>query len=254
VTVNSGENHLHGGFNGLYCKVWNVEQYDAHSVRLSIVSPDGEEGYPGQVRLEVTYTITEANELKIEYRGTTDKPTILNPTSHCYFNLSGSPENTILEHELTLNAEYFTAVDDKLIPTGELRPVAGTPLDFRTAKAIGRDISAADEQLSIGKGYDHNWVINGKPGEVRLAAMLYHPGSGRLMEMLTDQAGVQFYSGNFLDGTLVGKGKVTLNYRSGLCLEAQAFPDTPNKPQFPSVVLRPGAEYRQITIYRFSAR
>lgn len=254
LTVNSGENHLHGGFNGFYRKVWNVEYYDEHSVKLSIVSPDGEEGYPGQVRLEVTYTVTDSGELKIEYRGTTDQPTILNPTSHCYFNLSGSPVNNILDHELMLNAEYFTAVDDKMIPTGELRKVEGTPLDFRTAKPVGRDIAAAHEQLRIGMGYDHNWVINGHPGELRLAAVLYHPGSGRLMEVLTDQAGVQFYSGNFLDGSLIGKGGVRLNYRTALCLEAQAFPDSPNKANFPSVILRPGEEYHQTTIYRFSVK
>ncbi len=254
LDINSGQNHLHGGVHGFYRQVWTAKQLSPASVQMTISSPDGEGGYPGKVDLTVTYTITEDNALKIEYAGQTDKATILNPTSHCYFNLSGSPENSILEDELMLNADYFTPVNSDLIPTGELRPVAGTPMDFRTAKPVGRDIAASDEQLRFGYGYDHNWVVNGPAGQVRLAATLYNAESGRMMEVLTDQAGLQVYSGNFLDGSLIGKGGIKMNYRTALCLEAQAFPDSPNKSNFPAVVLRPGEEYRQTTIYRFSAK
>lgn len=254
LDINSGQNHLHGGARGFYRKVWTAKQLSPDSVQMTISSPDGEGGYPGKVDLTVTYTITDDNALKIEYSGRTDKATILNPTSHCYFNLSGSPENSILGHELMLNAEFFTPVNSDLIPTGEFRQVAGTPMDFRTAKPVGRDITANDEQLRFGYGYDHNWVVNGQPGQVRPAAILYNAESGRLMEVLTDQAGLQVYSGNFLDGSLVGKGGIKMNYRTALCLEAQAFPDSPNKANFPSVVLRPGEEYRQTTIYRFSVK
>ena len=254
LNLNDGPNHLHGGPKGFFKVIWDIEQLDSQSVRLTYVSPDGEEGYPGEVKISVVYTITDDDALRIDYYGTTDRPTILNPTSHCYFNLSGTPKNTILDHELMLNADFFTPIDEFSIPTGEIRPVAGTPLDFREPKPIGRDIDAEDEQIKFGKGYDHNWVINGKPGQVRLAATVYESKSGRLMECLTDQAGLQFYSGNFLDGSLIGKGGIRYNYRCALCLEAQAFPDSPNKPHFPSVVLRPGEEYRQTTIYRFSVR
>ena len=254
LNLNDGPNHLHGGPKGFFKVIWDIEQLDSQSVRLTYVSPDGEEGYPGEVKISVVYTITDDDALRIDYYGTTDRPTILNPTSHCYFNLSGSPKNTILDHELMLNADFFTPIDEFSIPTGEIRPVVGTPLDFRVPKPIGRDIAAEDEQIKFGKGYDHNWVINGKPGQVRLAATVYESKSGRLMECLTDQAGLQFYSGNFLDGSLIGKGGIRYNYRCALCLEAQAFPDSPNKPHFPSVVLRPGEEYRQTTIYRFSVR
>ena len=254
LNLNDGPNHLHGGPKGFFKVIWDIEQLDSQSVRLTYVSPDGEEGYPGEVKISVVYTITDDDALRIDYYGTTDRPTILNPTSHCYFNLSGTPKNTILDHELMLNADFFTPIDEFSIPTGEIRPVAGTPLDFREPKPIGRDINAEDEQIKFGKGYDHNWVINGKPGQVRLAATIYESKSGRLMECLTDQAGLQFYSGNFLDGSLIGKGGIRYNYRCALCLEAQAFPDSPNKPHFPSVVLRPGEEYRQTTIYRFSVR
>ena len=254
LNLNDGPNHLHGGPKGFFKVIWDIEQLDSQSVRLTYVSPDGEEGYPGEVKISVVYTITDDDALRIDYYGTTDRPTILNPTSHCYFNLSRSPKNTILDHELMLNADFFTPIDEFSIPTGEIRPVVGTPLDFREPKPIGRDINAEDEQIKFGKGYDHNWVINGKPGQVRLAATVYESKSGRLMECLTDQAGLQFYSGNFLDGSLIGKGGIRYNYRCALCLEAQAFPDSPNKPHFPSVVLRPGEEYRQTTIYRFSVR
>lgn len=255
LRLNDGPNHLHGGPRGFFKVFWQGEPVADDTVRLTYLSPAGEEGYPGEVQITVVYTITEDNALRIEYYGTTSAPTLLNPTSHCYFNLSGAPDKCdILGHELTLHADYFTPVNEFAIPTGELRPVAGTPFDFRTAKAIGRDIDSRDVQIKIGRGYDHNWVINGRPGAVRLAAELYDSVSGRLLEVLTDQAGLQFYSGNFLDGTLVGKGGIRYRYRSALCLEAQAFPDSPNQGHFPPTVLRPGATYRQTTIYRFKTR
>lgn len=254
LSINDGANHLHGGAKGFFKQVWRCEKATRNALRLSYVSPDGEEGYPGQVKIKVTYTITENNEFKIEYRGKTTKPTILNPTSHCYFNLTGNPENTILEHELMINADNFTPVDSSLIPTGEIRPVAGTPLDFRESKPIGKDINMRDEQLQYGRGYDHNWVLNGYPGQVRHAATLYDPQTGRIMEILTDQPGIQFYSGNLLDGSLIGKGGICYHYRTALCLEAQAFPDSPNKPNFPAVVLRPDETYSQTTIYRFAVQ
>jgi aldose 1-epimerase len=254
LSINDGNNHLHGGSRGFFKQFWRCEKATRNSLRLSYVSPDGEEGYPGEVKIKVTYSITENNELKIEYWAQTNKTTILNPTSHCYFNLTGNPENMILEHELQINADNFTPVDSSLIPTGEIRPVAGTPFDFRESKPIGKDINVPDEQMQFGRGYDHNWVLNGYPGQVRPVASLYEPQSGRLMEVLTDQPGIQFYSGNFLDSTLIGKGGVHYNYRTALCLETQAFPDSPNKPNFPSVVLSPGETYRHTTIYRFAVK
>ncbi len=254
VTINDGENHLHGGKRGFFKAIWEAEQLCKKSVRLSYTSPDGEEGYPGTVKITVTYTITDDNALKIEYSGTTDRPTILNPTNHCYFNLTASPENTILNHELIINADYYTPVDNGLIPTGELRKVAGTPLDFTAAKTVGQDIDNSYEQMLIGKGYDHNWVLNNYTGSVQNVGSLYDPKSGRLMEILTDQPGLQFYSGNFLDGTMTGKNGIKYQHRTALCLEAQHFPDSPNKPDFPSVELKPGKEYKQTTIYKFSTR
>lgn len=254
LSVNSGENHLHGGFKGFYKAVWNVDAVSDSSIKLSLTSPDGDEGYPGKVKISVTYTITGDNGLRIDYSGTTDKTTILNPTNHCYFNLTGNPENTILDHELMINADKFTPVNDKLIPTGELKDVEGTPMDFSKPKKIGRDIAAGTEQLEFGFGYDHNWVLNDYNGEVREAATLYEPVSGRLLTVETDQPGLQFYSGNFLDGSLVGKGGQAYEYRTALCLEAQAYPDSPNHPEFPSVVLKPGEEYTQTTIYKFSTK
>ncbi|HPC37217.1 MAG TPA: aldose epimerase family protein, partial [Candidatus Marinimicrobia bacterium] len=254
LDINDGKNHLHGGKDGFYRQVWECREADSRSIQLRYISPDGEGGYPGQVEITVIYTITDDNGLKIEYSAKTDKTTILNPTSHCYFNLSGFPEKSILDHELMINADYFTPVDAGLIPTGEIRPVVGTPMDFRTVKAVGKDIEADDEQILYGNGYDHNWVLNDYNGQVRLSATLYEKETGRLMEVLTDQPGLQFYSGNFLDGSMTGKGGVKYNHRTALCLEAQAFPDSPNKPNFPSVVLRPGEEYKQTTIYRFSTK
>ncbi len=254
VTVNDGENHLHGGKIGFNKVLWQSKLLSPSSVELQYVSKDGEEGYPGAVTLKVTYTLTDKNELRIDYEGTTDKPTILNPTQHSYFNLSGSFTNTILDHVLTIEADRFTPVDKGLIPTGQLAEIANTPFDFRAPTAIGARINDPVEQMALGKGYDHNWVLRGDAGQLRKAVELYEPKSGRLMTMFTDQPGVQFYSGNFLDGAAHGKNGVAYQHRTGLCLEAQAYPDTPNKPQFPSVTLKPGQVYRQTTVYQFSTK
>jgi len=257
LTINDGQNHLHGGAVGFNKVLWDatiLSDSGEPSLQLQYVSPDGEEGYPGTVTLKVVYTLTAKNELRIDYEGTTDQTTILNPTHHSYFNLSGSFTRTILDHQLMIEADGFTPVDEGLIPTGEIASVANTPMDFRTATAIGERIEDQDQQLAYGKGYDHNWVLNNSNGQVRKVAELYEPASGRLMTMFTDQPGLQFYSGNFLDGTAKGKNGIAYQYRTGLCLEAQAFPDTPNKPQFPAVTLKPEQVYRQTTIYQFSTR
>ncbi|MDM7997049.1 MAG: aldose epimerase family protein [Acidobacteriota bacterium] len=257
LTINDGENHLHGGKTGFDKVLWQVNtpaNSSEASLQLQYVSPDGEEGYPGTVTLKVTYTLTDKNELRIDYEGTTDKPTILNPTQHSYFNLSGVFTNTILDHLLMIEADGITPVDKGLIPTGQIMNVANTPMDFRTPMAIGAHINDANEQLEFGRGYDHNWVLRGEAGKVRKVAELYDATSGRLMSVYTDQPGLQFYSGNFLDGSARGKNGIAYQQRSGLCLETQAFPDTPNKPQFPSATLRPGQTYRQTTIYQFSTQ
>jgi aldose 1-epimerase len=257
LTVNDGENHLHGGKVGFNKVLWNstirAERPDP-AVQMQYLSSDGEEGYPGNVALKVTYTLTEKNELRVDYEGTTDRPTILNPTQHSYFNLSGSFQNTVLDHLLMISADGITPVDKGLIPTGEIARVEGTPMDFRRPTAIGTHINDQNEQLAFGRGYDHNWVLNGDSGRVRKVAELYEAQSGRMMEIITDQPGLQFYSGNFLDGTAKGKNGTVYQRRTGLCLETQAFPDSPNKSQFPSVTLRPGETYHQTTIYKFSTR
>ncbi len=256
LTVNNGENHLHGGTLGFHKVLWAAKVLNDStepSVAFSYESKAGDEGYPANVVVTVTYTLTDQNELVVEYAGTTDAPTILNPTHHSYFNLTGDFTKTILDHQLTIDAEGYTPVDAGLITTGKIEDVAGTPMDFRTAKAIGERIDDETEQLRFGNGYDHNWVIRGSHGTVRRAAELYDPSTGRLLTVLTDQPGLQFYSGNFLDGSTGGKG-VKYQFRTGLCLEAQCFPDSPNKPHFPSAVLRPGETYRQKTVYHFSTR
>ena len=256
LTVNDGENHLHGGKIGFFKVLWNanvVNDSSGPSIEMTYVSPDGEEGYPGTVTMSIIFTLTEKNELRIVYKGTTDKPTILNPTHHSYFNLSGSFNKTILDHLLMIDADFMTPVDKGLIPTGKLMGVAKTPFDFHQLTAIGARINDSNEQLIFGKGYDHNWVIKGFDGTVRKIAELYEPTSGRLMSILSNQPGLQFYSGNFMDGTIKAKG-VTYQHRTALCLETQGFPDSPNKPEFPSVTLRPGEVYHQTTIYQFSTK
>jgi aldose 1-epimerase len=256
LATNDGPNHLHGGIKGFDKRVWKVERAEVTpqgpQLVLSYLSPDGEEGYPGNLHVTATYTLTKDNGLRLDYRATTDKDTIVNLTQHSYFNLAGHGD--ILGHVVYLNADRFTPVDATLIPTGELRPVEGTPFDFRKPTAIGARIQQDDEQLRYGRGYDHNWVINKKPGELALHARVVEPTTGRVLEVLSTEPGLQFYSGNFLDGTLKGKYGQVYAHRSGFCMEPQHFPDSPNKPNFPSVVLKPGQEYRNTIIYRFSVQ
>jgi aldose 1-epimerase len=257
LTINDGKHHLHGGVNGFNKKLWVgkiVKDTNEPSLALTYISPDKEEGYPGAVTLTVTYTLTEKNELRVEYRGTTDQTTILNPTHHSYFNLSGSCTNTILDHVLSIESDSITMVDQELIPTGAYYEVKNTPLDFRTPTAVGLHIHENDQQLLCGKGYDHNWILRDYNGKVRKVAELYEQRSGRLMSVFTDQPGLQFYSGNFLRGTVRGKDGFVYENRTGLCLEAQCPPDSPNRPEFPSVTLKPGETYEQITIYQFSTK
>ena len=257
LTINNNGNHLHGGSKGFECKVWDAKLINVdgnQAVELSYTSPDGEEGYPGNLNIKVTYIVTNNNELKINYSATTDATTIINPTSHCYFNLSGTAANTILSHQLIINALKYTPVAKGLIPTGELLPVKGTPLDFTRFTAIGARIGTPNEQLALGKGYDHNYVLNKKSGESGIAAEIYSDQTGIIMKVITDQPGLQFYSGNFMDGTLTGKRGDIHAYRTGFALEAQNYPDAPNHPNFPSAVLNPGETYTQATSYAFGIK
>ncbi len=257
LVCNDGNNHLHGGPEGFYKLFWNAERTDhgtGSGVKLRLNSPDGDQGYPGNVRIEVSYYLTDENELHIEYAGETDKKTILNPTNHAYFNLSANANNDILDHALQIKGGHITAIDEESIPTGEKMKVENSPFDFRTTQVIGKHIVSDHTQVKNGGGYDHNWVLDDYSQQIRTVASLYHPASGRYMEVLTDQPGLQFYSGNFLDGTITGKKGIHYQFRTGLCLETQHFPDSPNNPDFPSVVLKPGEQYKQTTIYKFSVR
>jgi aldose 1-epimerase len=237
--------------------VWSVDEQQSKpgkSLVLSYLSKDGEEGYPGNLSVKVVYSVTDSNELKIEYSATTDKPTVVNLSHHSYFNLAGAGNGNILDHELFINADRFTPVDAGLIPTGELKSVKGTPMDFTVATAIGARIDGASDQLKNGGGYDHNWVLNKTANTIGLAARVYEKTSGRVMEVLTTEPGIQFYSGNFLNGTHMGKGDKKYERRYGFCLETQHFPDSPNKARFPSTTLNPGQILTSTTVYRFSAR
>lgn len=254
LTLNNNGNHLHGGTNGFYTKVWDAKKLNIEgneALELTYFSKDGEEGYPGNLSLKVTYIITENNSLKLEYSATTDKTTIINPTSHCYFNLSGTSQNTILDHILFINAQKFTPTNDLLIPTGEIVSLENTPLDFSTPTAIGKRIESNYEALLFGKGYDHNYVINKPMGSYAKVAEIYSPESGVLMTVSSDQPGLQFYSGNFMNGNLKGKRGDDHNYRTGFALETQNFPDAPNHPNFPSAKLEPNQTYTQTTSYTF---
>jgi aldose 1-epimerase len=251
---NNGPNSLHGGIRGFDKRVWQAEPLETPTgaaLRLSYLSAAGEEGYPGEVSARVTYRLNNDDSLAIEFEATATAATPVNLANHAYFNLTGDPQRTILDHVLTINADRFTPVNATLIPTGELRAVAETPFDFRSSRVIGDHISDKDEQLRLGGGYDHNWVLNkAAPGSLTLAAVLSDPQSGRSVEVRTTQPGLQFYSGNFLDGKPAGTG-TNFKYRTGLCLETQHFPDSPNRPDFPSTILRPGKVYSEKTVLVF---
>lgn len=252
---NNGPNHLHGGVVGFDKVLWHAESFENEEglgLVLTYASPDGEEGYPGTLSVRVTYTLTDDSRLIFEYEATTDRATPVNLTQHSYFNLAGHDSGSILEHDLMIAASRFTPISESLIPTGELRSVEGTPFDFRSITSIGARINSEDEQLSNGLGYDHNFVLDGSPSEMYLAARVTEPTSGRVMEVYTTEPGIQFYSGNFLDGSLTGKGGHVYNHRTGFCLETQHFPDSPNQPDFPSTILRPGETYSTRTVYTFS--
>lgn len=239
----ANRNHLHGGGKGFGELVWDVTEATPNSITLSLESPDGDMGYPGNLSLRLIYTLTDEDALEAVYTATTDAPTVVNVTQHSYFNLLGEGKGDILGHELMINADHYIPVNERLIPTGEIAPVAGTPMDFTQPTPIGERIDDDFEQLHLGGGYDHCWVLNRADDELSLAATVYAPGNGRMLEVYTTEPGVQFYCGNFLDGTLTGKSGVTYEYRSGLCLETQHYPDSPNQPEFPTTVLEPGQEY-----------
>ena len=255
LAQNNNGNHLHGGLKGYDKVIWDAKEIrtkDGVGLELKYLSKDGEEGYPGNLKVKVVYMLTKDNELTVEYWATTDKDTVCNLTQHNYYNLGGHASGTILNHQLMLNSNRFTPTDKGLIPTGQILPVDGTPMDFRKPTAIGARVNADYEPLKFGGGYDHNWVLTKKsPSEMSLAAEVYEPTSGRTMEIWTDQPAIQFYCGNFLDGSNVGKGGHAYQHRTGFCLETQHYPDSPNHPNFPSTELKPGQKYHTKTVHKF---
>ena len=257
LVVNNGENHLHGGLNGFDKVIWDIEKEvndKSASLILRYTSRDMEEGYPGNLDVKVTYTLTNDDELRVRYEAETDKKTVINLTQHSYFNLSAGLSRDILAHQITIDANSYLPVDQTLIPTGEIKSVIGTPFDFRESKSVGDNIDEENTQLTFGNGYDHCWVLNKQDEGIRLVASAYDPLSGRLLEVSSDQPGIQFYSGNFLDGTLESKDGAKYEFRSGFCLETQHYPNSPNQESFPSVTLNPGEKYDTKTIFRFSTR
>jgi len=257
LAVNNDENHLHGGLKGFDKVVWDSKEVfddSTASLVLSYLSNDMEEGYPGNLNVKVIYTLDNNDELSVKYEAVSDKTTIINLTQHSYFNLSADFNKNILDHDILINADSFLPVDSTLIPTGEIRNVGDTPFDFRRPKNIGEEINNSNQQLIIGNGYDHCWVLNNKDQGLRFVASAYDSGTGRLLEVFSDQPGIQFYSGNFLDGTLKSKIGGTYDFRSGFCLETQHYPNSPNEKSFPSVTLRSGEKYLTETIFKFSSK
>ncbi len=247
-------NQLHGGSKGFSELVWETMDVSSNSILLRLISPDGDMGYPGKLEVSVTYTLTEDNALEIDYKAKSDAPTVLNVTQHTYFNLLGEGIGDILNHELMINADHYTPVNNRMIPTGEIAPVKGTPMDFTSKTIIGKRINDEFEQLIFGRGYDHNWVLNKGEEELTLAARVYCEETGRVLEVLTTEPGVQLYCGNFLDGTQTGKSGAKYVHRSGFCLETQHYPDSPNHPNFPSTRLNPGEEFKSKTVFKFSVK
>ena len=258
LATNDGSNHLHGGVDGYDRVVWEAEPIEEGSedstLKLTYLSKDGEEGYPGNLNVTVVYTLTNDNAVEVTYEATTDKSTVVNLTQHAYFNLTGDFSKDILNHDVVIDADTYLPVDETLIPTGEIRKVEGTPFDFTSPKKIGKEINADNEQLKRGKGYDHCWVLNGKKGNMRFVASTFDEDSGRFMEILSTEPAIQFYTGNFLDGTLPMPNRGTYNHRTGFCLETQHYPDSPNQEKFPSTVLNPGETYKTKTTFKFSTK
>lgn len=255
LAVNNGPNHLHGGINGFNTKIWEatpISERDSETLRLTYTSPNNEEGYPGELKVRLDYTLSDTNELQMNYQATTDHPTPINLTNHAYWNLQGDGSGPINDHELTINAKLYTPVDEALIPTGEIHSVDNTPLDFRSSRLVGERIKEIGKAPS---GYDHNYVLDkSEIGALETAAILRHEETGRQMEVLTTEPGIQLYTANFLDGSITGKTGKPYTYQTGLCLECQHFPDSPNQPHFPSTILHPGSTYSQTTVHRFSIR
>jgi len=254
LATNNPPNHLHGGKKGFNAHVWDARQVDAQSIEFSRISPDGEEGYPGNLKVRMVYTLTDENEFNIIYSAETDQPTVINLTHHSFFNLHGAGKGSINDHVLMINADKYTPVDATLIPTGKIETVAGTPMDFRKPTEIGQRVDENFEQLRFGKGYDHNWVLTETRNSADPVATVWEPKSGRYMEVFTSEPGLQFYGGNFLDGKDKGKGRTPYEHRTAFCLETQHFPDSPNQPSFPSTVLKPGQSYKHSCTYKFSTR